>query len=940
MKIKSLIFIFLFSFGFAQHNSILQVRVNPNEKILQIKQELTYVNATADTIKTIVFNDWNNAFSSKTSGLARRFSDEFIRAFHLAKDEDRGYTKINNAFDSKFQQLKWHRNEDRVDIVYLDLVNPILPFSNQKITLSYIVKIPNDRFTKYGFNDEGRMYLKNWFLSPTRYENRQFVIQSNENLDDISNAPSDYEIEFEIPKNYTVTSDLNANNETEESTKENYIFKFKGSNKFDVTAVFTTKQEFVNYKNDIIEVSSNFNSKIEDVEKAVIIDKITRFVNEKIGKSPRNKLIVSQEDYSRQPFYGLNQLPSFLSPFTNEFMFELMFLKTYLNNYLKSSLQLTPRKEQWIYDGIQVFLMMQYIDEFHPEKKMTGSLSQFKLLKSFHFVNLDFNQQYNYLYMLMARKNLDQPLNEPKNRLIKFNEQIANKYRAGLSFKYLDSYLEKDIVLNSIQEFIELNKEFQTNKIDFETILKKNTEKDINWFFRTLIETRELIDFKFGKITKTEDKITIKVKNKTNTNVPISLYQLRNDSVISKIWIENIKKDTILVFDRENIDKFVLNYKNEVPEYNLRNNWKSLGGFLFNNRPLKLNFYTDLEEPHFNQLFYVPEFEFNLYDGIAIGPRLNNKSLLNKPFNFSVAPYYSTNTGKIIGNFSVRVDDYIRDEGKLYRIIYSLSGIQSHYAPNAKYTRFIPSIQFLFRDKNLRTNKKEFIQIRQLFIDKEASSAVKVNTIASKYSVFSASYGNIQSESTKHFSINNQVQISNSFGNITSEINYRKLFENNRQLSLRLFAGNFIYRSTGSNFFSFGLDKPTDYTFQTNLIGRSESTGLFSQQFVSEEGGFKSRLKTRYANQWMTTINASFNIWNWVQVYGDVGLLKNKFMPTEFVYDSGIHLNLVPDYFELFLPVYSKNGFELNDDNYGQKIRFIITISPKTLISLFTRKWF
>ncbi|MBP8066006.1 MAG: hypothetical protein KAY31_00875, partial [Flavobacterium sp.] len=75
-------------------------------------------------------------------------------------------------------------------------------------------------------------------------------------------------------------------------------------------------------------------------------------------------------------------------------------------------------------------------------------------------------------------------------------------------------------------------------------------------------------------------------------------------------------------------------------------------------------------------------------------------------------------------------------------------------------------------------------------------------------------------------------------------------------------------------------------------------------------------------------------------VYGDAGLLKNETFSPEFVYDSGIRLNLVPDYFELYFPVYSKNGWEIAEDNYDEKIRFVITISPKTLISLFTRKWF
>ena len=71
-----------------------------------------------------------------------------------------------------------------------------------------------------------------------------------------------------------------------------------------------------------------------------------------------------------------------------------------------------------------------------------------------------------------------------------------------------------------------------------------------------------------------------------------------------------------------------------------------------------------------------------------------------------------------------------------------------------------------------------------------------------------------------------------------------------------------------------------------------------------------------------------------------MGVLKNQYSNAKFVYDSGIHFNLVPDYFELFFPVYSSNGFELISYNYGEKIRFVVTLAPKTLISLFTRKWF
>lgn len=97
------------------------------------------------------------------------------------------------------------------------------------------------------------------------------------------------------------------------------------------------------------------------------------------------------------------------------------------------------------------------------------------------------------------------------------------------------------------------------------------------------------------------------------------------------MWLTEIKTDSTIVIPRLGADKLTLNYNNEVPEYNLRNNWKSLKGFFFNNRPFKFIFFKDLEEPYYNQIFYVPEVEFNIYDGIALGMRINNKSILNKP---------------------------------------------------------------------------------------------------------------------------------------------------------------------------------------------------------------------------------------------------------------------------------------------------------------------
>ena len=128
--------------------------------------------------------------------------------------------------------------------------------------------------------------------------------------------------------------------------------------------------------------------------------------------------------------------------------------------------------------------------------------------------------------------------------------------------------------------------------------------------------------------------------------------------------------------------------------------------------------------------------------------------------------------------------------------------------------------------------------------------------------------------------------------------------------------------------------------FDYNYYGRSEDDGLFSQQYIQAEGGFKSIFENRYADRWIATSNVSTTIWNWIFAYADLGFHKDMGESANFIHDSGIRLNLVEDYFELYLPIYSNNGWEVSDNHYDENIRFIVTLDFKTLLGLFKRKWY
>ncbi len=921
----------------AQHQSKMIVELVPGIHTLRIQQEITFVNQSNDTLNSIVLNDWNNAYSDKNTPLAMRFSDEFYRGFHLANDAERGGTSnltILN-FDKLF--LSWNRPQDHPDLITVELREKLAPNKSVTLFLTYFSKIPSNQFTKYGYATNGNLNLKNWYLTPARYENNDFVKYSNSNLDDIANGICNFMIQFKIPKETALTTDLVITNQIEDKNQTSYYLE--DSNRTDFSLFIESKSNFKSYQNDLNEVITDINtSKLDDIQKIIIINRIANFANEFIGKYPHQKILVSQTNYDRNPFYGLNQLPQFLNPFEDDFLFEIKFLKTYLETYLKTSLHLDPRKDNWIYDAIQMDAMIQYIEQYHAQATMLGKASNFKILKSYNLANLKFNEQYSYFYMLMARKNLDQALGSPKTDLIKFNEQIASKYRAGLSIRFLDNYLQNGIVKKSIREFYSLNKAQQTTDKDFETILKLNTNKNIDWFFSTIVHSRELIDYKFAKVSKTKDSITFSIKNKTDLPIPIPIYGLKKKEIVFKDWLDLKECDSTFTIPRKQVDKIILNYNNEVPEYNLRNNWKKLEGFFPNNRPIKFVFMKDLEDSYYNQILYVPTLTYNLYDGLSPGLRLHNKTILDKPFIFELAPSYSTQSRNLSGGGGFIINDNNRT-GKLYSIRYLLSGSYFHYAPDASYSKITPSIELRFRKPDFRDNTKEAILLRQIIVNREQSDYVSTD-LEANYSVFNARYYKSKTEITNHFSTSGDVQFASNFGKIATEFEYRKLFESNRQLNLRLYIGAFLYNKAKSDYFSFALNRPTDYLFDYNFYGRSESSGFFSQQYIQSEGGFKSKLNTAFANQWMGTINSSFNIWRWIEIYGDFGLLKNKNDQVKFVYDNGIRLNLVTDYFELYFPIYSNNGLEIRQKNYDEKIRFVITFSPKTLINLFNRKWF
>ena len=921
-----------------QHtNEIVATLDGPTNQI-RIRQHFTYHNQSDKGLSALYFNDWNHAYSNKNTALAKRFGEEFNRSLHLAKDRERGYTTIKTIVDNNYVGLDWKR-EGYSDYITVNLNEVLKPNESIQLFFTYTIKLPSAKFTGYGHRDDGGYHLKDWYFSPAVFDG-EWHLYNNINLNDIYTDVTNTRINFTFPENLFLVS--NYRKSSVSGFPNGQYTQLIGDNRKNCEIILNRDDRFTKHVTDFVTVSTDIESnKYEEIAQGISILKIAQFLQENLGSYPHGNLLVSEFDYNRSPLYGINQLPSFIRPYEEQFQFEMKFLKTAIRSYLKESLYLNPRKERWVNDAIGYYLMIKYVEEFYPDQKLIGKLSRIWGVRSFHLAKMDFNEQYALFSMLSARKNIDQALTTSNDSLIKFNERIANGYKAGLGMSYLSAYLGEKKIDSTVLDFYKNYKQQQrVSAADFRKTIEKYADKEVDWFFEEYVGSDKKIDFKIKSVEKTDDSITFMLKNKRGTNVPISLFGLENDSVVSQYWFSNIDSTKSFTIPRGSEDRLVLNYDQKIPEFNQRDNWKTLNGWFSSNKKLKFQFFKDTEDPYYNQVFYVPIMNFNLYDGVTPGLRLYNKTFLERPFEYDIAPTYSFLERTMVGKVGFRYRKYHNKTG-LFVTNYSFSASTSHFEQNSRFSTVTPAISFGWRPNDLLSNRRQYLLLRyrNVFRSIDESLQGELETDPD-YGVLNARFTDVDNSIINYSSWSIDAQHSSEFSKLAFEWEYRKLFQSNRQLNLRFYAGKFLRNTTNSNFFSFALDRPTDYMFDLAYLGRSEDSGIYSQQVIIAEGGFKSKLENPFANDWIATTNASTNIWRWIEAYGDVGFIKNKGENTRFVYDSGIRLNLVTDYFELYFPVYSNRGWEIAQNDYGQRIRFIVTLSPRTLTGLFTRKWF
>ena len=240
---------------FGQTNSInISAKLDTENNELIIQQEIIFYNKSGSILNEIYFHNWPNAYKDKNTPLAKRFIENYSKSFHFTKDKNRGFTYIKNISVNYHRGL-WKIDEKNPDILKINLENPLQPKDFVSIIVNYIVKVPRDKFTRYGVNPIS-YNLRYWYLAPAIYQDK-WITYNNLDMDDLYIDYSNYTINFQVPQNYDINSDLSMTLDTINNIK---TYLLVGEKKLDIELNITKNNDFVEFKSNPVSIITNLST--------------------------------------------------------------------------------------------------------------------------------------------------------------------------------------------------------------------------------------------------------------------------------------------------------------------------------------------------------------------------------------------------------------------------------------------------------------------------------------------------------------------------------------------------------------------------------------------------------------------------------------------------------------------------------------------------------
>lgn len=598
-------------------------------------------------------------------------------------------------------------------------------------------------------------------------------------------------------------------------------------------------------------------------------------------------------------------------------------------------------EQPWLARGLPYYYKYHFIKSRYPQKRWIPFQSPI-LNGLFGFDAFDFAYQNRFLFLFLQRQGLDQALSAPADSLSRLNYEAIVQAKAFLLLSHLRAYTGERDFRRAMAKALEQS-ESQNTEVALEQAFNYYSPKNLDWFFQKALFSAEIYDYQLKDFDHCPTVSTATVVNTGHHALPYSLTGYKEGKPILTQWYEgHTGKRTVQLF-HEDYDKVVINAHLIHAEYRQKNNTYYNRWILPRMEPLSFQLYNSFEAAEATQVFYVPSLYYNAYDKFLLGINLSNRSILvQKPFEYTLVPEFSTGTNKLTGTASATYNWTTPKSHFFRQISLGLYTRYNHYDRDLAYYRISPSLNLRIRKKYPRSPYIQSLRLRGVILNREINTNNDIvdNQIeTASYTVLNANYRLEYTSLLRPTIFRFHLETAQKFTKIFAEYDQRWMLPNKKWLILRAFAGGFLRNQLADegfkdNFYSLGLSGTPDYLFDYYFIGRSDDSGIWSRQFFTSDGGFKSETQA-YADDFLLSTNLS------LPFYGPVGAFADFAISEEGQYwDYGIRLALLTDFLEFYFPLQNQDRNFYQEANYLGNTRFVLDLKLGNIINRLRRGFY
>lgn len=895
----------------------IQVKFDPNKKMLYANQEVSYFNGSPDTLNEIWFHIWPEAFRDNNTFYGNEAEILGNTKYLNARKEQIG--RIDSlSFVINGKSAKFTKHKKHPDIIKLELPEPLLPGASMKISNVFFVKIPF-LFSRMGYN--GSFYsITQWYPKPAVYDVNGWNYFPYAEQGEYFSEFGHYKVSITLPANMVVAATGVLKTEDEKNwmaslengkntrdSNETKTIVFEQDNVPDFAwfadAKFTVNTDTIYLPDNtpviargVYRKSKNSVVPMEAIERAI------KFYSERVGKYPYPECTVVVGPLSAA---GGMEYPMVTICGSND---ETTIIHEVGHNWFQCVLGSNERRHPWMDESINTYY--------------EGMLSKDKFKKYGFGDAISVNAAY-----FGFRASVDLGL-EQSGTLHSHNYQSLNYGTIvyGVNpqrFAYLEEVLGIAMFDACMQEYFKRWQFKHPLPGDIQDVFQEVSGQNLDWFFKGLM-AKNAPDLKIVSADETKSGTKIKVENKSSFALPVmvSAYNGKENNFVFS------GNDTTVVLPGK-YSRISVNPTGLLPENRLDNN-DFFPGKLFKRGTPKIGF-PGLYKRGEKKIWAFPlVFTFNNYDGYMPGIMLSNLSFPRRSTEWWVAPMYGLRSGNITGIAGIR-KNYVHARGRFSRTELMLGAHRFGFAPDSivnAYTHFRPKMTMFYKRKksyiqdmlefSFDVNRTDKVQQQFSLFDSTGTEQFYQKRISSDLNntVFRAAFTRFvfKKASPATFTAGFEIGGNNKaeFGrqdpfrfmryDVTFDkyVHYPNRWNKKAGLRARLYGVGFLWQNNNAN--SGGAYNPVisgangtyDYAFREIMFGRSENvnSAKYSNQLLSQATGVRM-LNTVTTDRWLLGANMQSHIFPGVPllVYTDLVLARSSTDKMELYRVSGISIS-------------------------------------------------